>query len=173
MNFELKKKGDTMSKRNKFKNENQYQLDFQVGSESFPQNRLNSLDQFVGADKVQLRKTAQFVEFDKAGLSEKAQSARAFKVKASQKSQSKGLSKKDTETKIKDIACGDKKAVGLFFDNLITVEELAVVFGLAPQTIRNWVAQGKLPYVKIGKRNMFLTGSLQEWLNQKEEPQWQ
>ena len=63
-----------------------------------------------------------------------------------------------------------------FFDNqigVITVEELAVLFGLAPQTIRNWVAQGKLPYVKIGKRNMFLKRSVQEWINRKEEPQWQ
>ena len=59
------------------------------------------------------------------------------------------------------------------FDNLITVEELAVVFRLAPQTIRNWVALGKLPYVKIGKRNMFLKRSLQEWLNRKEKSQWQ
>ena len=59
-----------------------------------------------------------------------------------------------------------------FFDNLITVEELAVIFGLAPQTIRNWVALGKLPYVKIGRRNMFLERSLQKWLNRKEEPQW-
>ncbi|MCZ0931717.1 MAG: helix-turn-helix domain-containing protein [Oligoflexia bacterium] len=62
------------------------------------------------------------------------------------------------------------------FDNrihLITVEELAVIFRLAPQTIRNWVAQGKLPYVKIGKRNWFLKGSVQEWLNRKEKPQWQ
>ena len=65
---------------------------------------------------------------------------------------------------------------GEFFDNqigVITVEELAVLFGLAPQTIRNWVAQGKLPYVKIGKRNMFLVRSVQEWINRKEEPQWQ
>ena len=63
-----------------------------------------------------------------------------------------------------------------FFDNqigVITVEELAVLFGLAPQTIRNWVTQGKLPYVKIGKRNMFLRRSVQEWINRKEEPQWQ
>ena len=175
MNFELKKKGDTMSKRDKFKNENQYQLDFQVGSESFPQKEkgLNSLAQFVRADKVKLSKTDQFVEFDKTGLNEKALSAGAFKFNASQKSQSKGLSKKSTEAKIRDIACGDKKLSGSLFDNLITVEELAVVFGLAPQTIRNWVAQGKLPHVKIGKRNMFLTGSLQEWLNQKEKSQWQ
>ena len=159
MNFELKKKGDTMSKRNKFKNENQYQLDFQAESESFPQKGLNSL--------------AQFVEVDKTGLSEKAQSVGAFKFRASQKSESKDLLKKSYMSKLKESVCGERQPQTLFFDNLITVEELAVIFGLAPQTIRNWVAQGKLPYVKIGKRNLFLTGSLQEWLNQKEEPQWQ
>ena len=61
----------------------------------------------------------------------------------------------------------------LLFENLISVEELAAIFRLAPQTIRNWAAQGKLPYVKIGKRNWFFRRSLQEWLNRKEEPQWQ
>ena len=127
-----------MSKRNKFKNENQYQLDFQVGSESFPQKKLNSL--------------AQFVEFDKAGLSEKALSAGAFKCNVSQKSQSKGLSKKDTEAKIKDIACSDKKAVGLFFDNLISVKTVAERLGLAPKTIHNWVYLRKIPYVKCGNK---------------------
>ena len=84
------------------------------------------------------------------------------------------LSKNSFSSKLKKSACGqEKRPQALFFDNLITVEELAVIFGLAPQTIRNWVAQGKLPYVKIGKRNLFLKRSLQEWLNQKEEPQWQ
>ena len=61
---------------------------------------------------------------------------------------------------------------GLLFDNLISVEELAVIFGLAPQTIRNWIALGKIPHVKIGRKWFFQQGSLQEWLNQKEEPQW-
>jgi len=70
------------------------------------------------------------------------------------------------------------KALGEFFDNrifddLLTVEELAVIFGLAPQTIRNWVALRKIPYVKIGRRRFFQKRSMQEWLNQKEEPQWQ
>ena len=83
------------------------------------------------------------------------------------------LSKKSSESRVRKTACSHKKPSGLLFDNLITVEELAVVFGLAPQTIRNWVALRKLPYVKIGKRNMFLTGSLQEWLNRKEKSQWQ
>ena len=62
---------------------------------------------------------------------------------------------------------------GVFFDNLISVEELAVVFRLAPQTIRNWVALGKIPYVKLGRRHFFQQRSLQEWLNQKEIPLWQ
>ena len=60
----------------------------------------------------------------------------------------------------------------LLFENLISVEELAVIFGLAPQTIRNWIALGKIPHVKVGKKWFFLRGSVQEWLNQKEEPQW-
>ena len=60
----------------------------------------------------------------------------------------------------------------LLFENLITVEELAVIFGLAPQTIRNWIALGKIPHVKVGKKWFFLRGSVQEWLNQKEEPRW-
>jgi excisionase family DNA binding protein len=83
------------------------------------------------------------------------------------------LSNKSTKSKIKRKACSRKKLSGTLFDNLITVEELAVIFGLAPQTIRNWVALGKLPYVKIGKRNLFLVGSVQEWLNRKEIPRWQ
>ena len=150
-----------MRKRNQDKNENQFKLEFQSNNRSFSkeEKELNSLAQAVGADK--------------AGVSEKVQSASVFKTKAVQADQPKDLSKKSAESKIKEIACSDNKSTGLFFDNLITVEELAVVFGLAPQTIRNWVAQGKLPYVKIGKRNMFLIGSLQKWLNQKEVPQWQ
>ncbi len=63
-----------------------------------------------------------------------------------------------------------------FFDNLIgviTLEELAVIFRLAPQTIRNWVARGKIPHVRIGRRYFFQKRSLKRWLNQKEEPLWE
>ena len=49
---------------------------------------------------------------------------------------------------------------GSFFDNLITVEELAVIFGLAPQTIRNWVAQGQTsPMSNLANGIWFLTWS--------------
>ena len=85
------------------------------------------------------------------------------------------LSKKLLSSNVEEVpACGEEqeKPQALFFGNLISVEELAVVLGLAPQTIRNWVALGKIPYVKIGRRNMFLKRSMQEWLNRKEKPQW-
>ena len=59
------------------------------------------------------------------------------------------------------------------FENLLTVEELAVIFGLAPRTIRNWIARREIPHVKIGRRNFLQKRSVQKWLNQKEEPQWQ
>ena len=149
-----------MRKRNQYKNEIQFQLDFQATNRDFSkkEKELNSLAQPVGVCKT--------------GAGETVESVSVSKVGTVQKTQSKSLSKKSAGSKMKKIACGDKPT-SLLFDNLITVEELAFIFGLAPQTIRNWVALGKLPYVKIGKRNMFLKGSLQEWLNRKEKPQWQ
>ena len=93
------------------------------------------------------------------------------------------LSKFKKRTKLKQagkafVSRSDAQASGEFFDNrifdnLLTVEELAIIFGLAPRTIRNWIARGKIPHVKVGRRNMLLKRSVQEWLNQKEEPQWQ
>ena len=83
----------------------------------------------------------------------------------------KELSKFKKRTKLKK-AGRPSRPSGLLFDNLITVEELAVIFGLAPQTIRNWIALGKIPHVKIGRRWFFQERSVQEWLNRKEEPQW-
>ena len=64
----------------------------------------------------------------------------------------------------------------LLFDNrigIITVEELAVIFRLAPQTIRKWISYGKIPHVRIGRRYFFQKRSLEKWLNQKEEPLWE
>jgi len=55
-----------------------------------------------------------------------------------------------------------------FFERLITVEEFAGALGLAPQTIRNWVAMRKVPYLKIGGRTRFRRESLEAWLAQQE-----
>lgn len=83
--------------------------------------------------------------------------------------------KKRTKIKVARVfSSKERKAV--FFDNLIgviTVEELAVIFRLAPKTIRNWIARGKIPHVRIGRRYFFQKRSLEKWLNQKEKPLWE
>ena len=158
------------------KDKNQMELSLQV-KESDKLAQSLQADSFVQA--------IDFVQSVKANSTPKLKSS----VKTTQSKQNTNLSKREKESKLKTLslegAKTEKNALKsaslnerspkgeLFFDNLITVEELAVVFRLAPQTIRNWVALGKLPYVKIGKRNMFLTGSLKKWLNQKEKPLWQ
>ena len=80
--------------------------------------------------------------------------------------------KKATDSSTLEPDC-DLDTQDLLFDNLITVEELAVIFGLAPQTIRNWVALRKIPFVRIGRKSFFQQRSLQEWLKRKEESRWQ
>ena len=145
VDFEPSDEREDYMRNNKSKFENQMELDFQAISKRASKQE-KEFQQPVKAVSVQSSKT---------GLSDI------------------DLSKQFDKGKIRKITYSDKKPIGLLFDNLITVEELAVIFGLAPQTIRNWVAQGKLPYVKIGKRNMFLTGSIKKWLNRKEKSQRQ
>ena len=149
-----------MRKRNQDKNESQFEFNFQADNSGFSkeEKELNSLVQSAGVSKAE--------------VSEKVQSASTFKAKLVQKAPTESLSKKSSEDKIKNITCNNKPT-GLLFENLITIEELAVIFRLAPQTIRNWIALGKIPYVRIGRRSFFQQRSLQKWLNQKEEPQWQ
>ena len=137
------------------KDDNQLDLNFK---EVHQENTNNKAQQYP--KKAERRKIAK-PDFDNFSLSEESLKS---KVKADSLKAPQGLEVKT--------ASDDNSEGALLFDNLITVEELAVIFGLAPQTIRNWVALGKLPYVKIGRRNMFLERSLQKWLNRKEEPQW-
>ena len=79
--------------------------------------------------------------------------------------------KKSVKFKVADKLSPSEK--DMLFDNLITTEELATIFRVAPQTIRNWIARGKIPSIQIGRRNLFQKRSLQKWLNQKEEPLWE
>ena len=88
----------------------------------------------------------------------------------------KGLPWLDNEVKLRLAGASRRSSDNksdAFFDNLITVEELATIFRVAPQTIRNWIAFGKIPHIQIGRRNLFQKRSLQKWLNQKEEPLWE
>ena len=63
---------------------------------------------------------------------------------------------------------GSIKDRALIFENLITIEELAVSLGVAPKTVRNWVALRKIPFVRLGRRTLFRPRSLIRWIDQKE-----
>lgn len=56
----------------------------------------------------------------------------------------------------------------LLFEKLISVEELADVLGLSPQTIRNWVAMRRIPFLRVGGKTRFRRASIEAWLEQKE-----
>jgi excisionase family DNA binding protein len=60
-------------------------------------------------------------------------------------------------------------ALGALSDNLglMTVENLAAALGKAPQTIRNWVAQRRIPFVP-GRPVMFRRASIEAWLEKQE-----
>lgn len=50
----------------------------------------------------------------------------------------------------------------------MTVEDLADAFGFAPQTVRNWVALRKIPFIKLGGKTRFRRGSIEAWIERKE-----
>ena len=75
--------------------------------------------------------------------------------------------KEKTRDKILSESVNQSSSEGI---KLISVEELAVLFGLSPKTIRKWIALRKIPCVKIGRRYLFQEKSIKKWLNQKETP---
>ena len=40
-------------------------------------------------------------------------------------------------------------------DNLVSIQEIAEYFSVSVKTIRNWVKDDKIPYVKIGRTYRF------------------
>lgn len=57
---------------------------------------------------------------------------------------------------------------------LLSVRELAAVLGIADQTVRNWVSQGRLPKTKVGRRTLFdprrIEALIEEWTTPVREP---
>jgi excisionase family DNA binding protein len=49
---------------------------------------------------------------------------------------------------------------------LMTVEETAAYLRLAPWTIRHWVCQKKIPYVRLGRSVRFRRKDLERFVNQ-------
>ena len=60
----------------------------------------------------------------------------------------------------------------LFENRIVSVEELSRELGLAPKTIRNWVAKREIPFLRIGRRTMFRLASIEAWLQKKERKSW-
>ncbi|NRA63755.1 MAG: helix-turn-helix domain-containing protein [Pseudobacteriovorax sp.] len=53
------------------------------------------------------------------------------------------------------------------FENLVSKEEIASELGISPRTVGNWISSGKLPCIKIGKKNFALRFKLNAWLENK------
>ena len=68
---------------------------------------------------------------------------------------------------IKARSFGDKKS-DAFFDNLITIEELADYIGVSQKTIRNWVALRSIPFLRIGRKTFFIQNKICRWFQTKE-----
>jgi excisionase family DNA binding protein len=62
---------------------------------------------------------------------------------------------------------------GQFFEKLMSVEEVADALRIAPQTLRNWVALRRVPFIRIGGKTRFRWKSVEAWLARKEFQQWQ
>ena len=62
----------------------------------------------------------------------------------------------------------DDKKLDAFFDNLITIEELADYIGVSQKTIRNWVALRSIPFLRIGRKTFFIQNKICRWFQTKE-----
>jgi len=49
---------------------------------------------------------------------------------------------------------------------LLSVAETAERLGIAVQTLRNWISQKRVPYVKLGRRTLFDPRQIERWLSQ-------
>lgn len=49
-------------------------------------------------------------------------------------------------------------------DGYVDRTELARQFDIEPRTVGEWVKDGRLPYVKLGKRHFFRLADVQAWI---------
>jgi excisionase family DNA binding protein len=55
-------------------------------------------------------------------------------------------------------------------DEFLTVHEVAALLRLNPQTVRNWIAAGQLPAVRIGRRVRITRADLERTIEQGHSP---
>ena len=51
--------------------------------------------------------------------------------------------------------------------DLLTIQELGKLLGKSRSTIYKWVSAKKIPYVKIGRSDMFLRGDIRKWIKEQ------
>jgi excisionase family DNA binding protein len=52
-------------------------------------------------------------------------------------------------------------------ENLLTVPEVAVYLRLSVHTVRNWVCQNKIGFIKLGGRVLFRKEDLEDYIQSK------
>ena len=98
-----------------------------------------------------------------------------FKSKVNDSKQLKSWTRDSSSLKLKDAgsvriasqSSGGKKS-DAFFDNLITIEELADYIGVSQKTIRNWISLRSIPFLRVGKKTFFRFEKIRGWLQTKE-----
>lgn len=53
-------------------------------------------------------------------------------------------------------------------ERLLTVEEVAAWLGISKRTVRQWVLDEYIPFLKIGALVRFAPASIREWLRKRE-----
>jgi len=53
---------------------------------------------------------------------------------------------------------------------LLTYEQMAQILQVSPGTLRNWVSQGFIPHIKIGRAVRFDPKVIEAWLQKRSHP---
>jgi len=48
--------------------------------------------------------------------------------------------------------------------SLMSVKDLAITLGIAEDTIRHWVSERRIPFVKVGRRTLFDPREIGRWI---------
>ena len=55
------------------------------------------------------------------------------------------------------------------FPELLTAEDMCVIFGISRNTLRDWCANKGLPHIRLGLKTFFTESRVWEWLRSREK----